>query len=151
MFKAIKSLLGFSDKTIDDKNTIPVPVKKLTESHITYEEPNLTERTTIHNCLEALGATADEVAETLTLCQIKGLRHSVCECPVALWIKQHATSRKGYRTHALATSNNYSIAYINLHDKNDFISSLRGPLPLPVQEFISRFDYSDRYPQLVLH
>lgn len=71
--------------------------------------------------------TPDEVADILRRAEIKGLKQSICECPVATYLSR-------------LTELDIVVNGVYARERDDEMGTLGGKLPLAVQQFIGRFD-----------
>lgn len=100
----------------------------------------------IRRALEALGGSADEVADTLLKLGIRGARATFRTCPVAEYL--HHLAYGGEFTHVVAdvrVLDTYVDVWFGAASQPE-----RAGLPEPVREFVHRFDQSDRYVELVV-
>ena len=85
----------------------------------------------IHECLEKLGKTADEVHTSLLVMGIRGERWMECQCPIANYIKSITSDIR-----------------VSVCDEGFDLAGCPGVLPLACQVFVDTFDRG-RYPDLI--
>ena len=85
----------------------------------------------IHECLEKLGKTADEVHTSLLVMGIRGRRREKCQCPIANYIK------------AITNESRVSVGLGGFN-----LARFYSELPLACQAFVDMFDCGC-YPDLI--
>jgi hypothetical protein len=87
------------------------------------------------DAVAALGATADEVADTLQRAGIAGVPLDPTRCPIARYVDHRFP---GLVKRLVVSTSSKSLS----------VSLVSGPIPGPVGEFIDRFDHEE-YPDLI--
>lgn len=94
--------------------------------------------------LERLGSTPDEIAQSLRVSGVKGMRRQGNSCPITHWLEKQMGGR--------AFTSQQSVSWIEGPDLREIdpTAMVWVAVPEPVVDFVTRFD-DGVYPDLVEH